>query len=233
MATNALTDRAFNELQAMLRWWRGFTLLGNRRPVVVGDPDAVPFYNGIPGETIPAYGVMSVIGTVEKDGLKYLDVDKPSTTFRRIYAVNGATDVAYQQTGGCYLSGTRKVLYDAGTPAAGEGWGPKAGQFSLTANYPRVANVMGIDDSTSKILRADIGPIDILIGKLAGALAQGSTATFNVWGGASGSETVITSVTVTVRDKFMATGAADLASGLWGLAQFVNNTWILSQVQCS
>lgn len=178
-------------------------------------------------ERCPPFGVFRVTG-VEGRRIKG---EKPSSTFGRMYAVNGDTAVPAGGTGQCCMGVGCLALFDTGSPANGEGWGPKPGQWALSRDYPRIATIGGVYDSTKKIARVTLGSIDIVIGKLATTLNQGSTATFNVWSGAGGSESVISSMTITVRDWLLPSGES-IASGKKGIAQFINGAWYLTQAEC-
>ncbi len=56
-------------------------------PHVLARP--IPFHN-VSGETIPAFAVMAVTGLLYENGVALLECDKPDTTLRRHYAINGA-----------------------------------------------------------------------------------------------------------------------------------------------
>lgn len=156
----------------------------------------------------------------------------PSTTFGRSYAVNGP--MAVPASGyGVYQSGPEVlVAYDTGTPAVGDSYGPKPSQGTVVKNYPATCECLGIVDSTNKIMRARWHPIDHIIGKLAGSLSQGSTATVNVWAGAGGSEAVITSLTVTGRDWLMKTGATAIASGKKVVVEWIDGVPYVVEAEC-
>lgn len=94
-------------------------LPGNR------DDDQIPFKNAA-GETIPAYAVMQVSGVLSAGG-KTLSVVKPDGSRKRVFMLNGPSDVALGGFGwGRMHSPTAYALYDtsSGTPAYGELWGP-------------------------------------------------------------------------------------------------------------
>jgi len=202
------------------------------RPASVPPQKEPRFYNSA-AEEAPAYAIMAVTGVHKLDsGSIILKIDKPSSTFYRRYIVNGPTAVAASNTGTYQPGPDVKVAYDSGTPANGEGWGPKANQWTVTKNYPATCLIDDIYDSTNKIAYARLGTIDIIIGKLAGSLSQGSTATVNVWGGVGGSEAVISSVTLSSRDWLMKTGAAAIASGKKVVVQWINGIAYVTEAEC-
>lgn len=191
-------------------------------------------YNG----NVPAYACLAITGGGKtSDGRDYVTVDQPSTTFRRQYVFNGPRAITYESGVTQYLSVPVKEYvtgyYNSGTPAVDEGWGPTPGQFYLTKNYPEVLTVAAITDSTNKYVFGRIKTITHVIGKLAGSLSQGSTATVNVWGGAGGSEAVISSLTLTGRDWLMKSGATAIASGKKVLVEWINGIAYISEVECA
>jgi hypothetical protein len=114
--------------------------------------------------------------------------------------VNAGGDLDYQKTGISKNRPVVKVLYDTGTPAAGETWGPKPNQFTASKGYPGFT-VLGVVDSDAKVMLARVEPYDTIIGKLTGALTDGAN-TVNMWAGDGGSEAVASGWTVSARPWF-------------------------------
>lgn len=111
-------------------------------------PRAGPTVRNDSGEEIPAYGVMRVTGIVTEEDREYYKVDKPGTTFSREYLVNGPVAIGTaddEKYGTAQLGPRVQALFDDadGTPTAGDGYGPKPGQWSLAKNYPETALVAG------------------------------------------------------------------------------------------
>lgn len=219
-----------------LRMYRGSTgtVLG-----VAPQRPGIPFKNN-GGETMPAYGVGRITG-VSIDALAvpwHLNIDKPSSTFGRHYLVNGDQDVGDGLLGYGYLLDAGNplpltFLHDNGTtPAAGQEWGAKPGQWSLSINYPAICNVLGEVDSTNHYVVGIGHPIDTLIGKLAGSLSQGSSATMNVWAGAGNSEAVISSMTVTVYDWLIISGGDPISSGKKVVAKYIDGVLYCIEAEC-
>ncbi len=185
------------------------------------------------GEVVPAFGIMEVTGLTIRDDDVVLTITKPSTTFGRPYVINGDSEVSIGGYGNCTNSSPCPQYYTTGTtPAIGDGYGPKPSQWTLEKNYPGTTKVIGLVDSTNKILYGSFDPITIVIGKLAGPLAQGNTATVNIWSGAGGSEAVISSMTLTVRDWLMKSGATDISSGKKVVCQLINGIWYATEAEC-
>ncbi len=190
------------------------------------------FYNAA-STAAPPFALMAVIGIQTLDSGEVVPmVDKPSTTFYRQYLVNGAAEVASETVGIYQDTEMVRVAYDSGTPAVGEGWGPKAAQWTATKNYPATCLVAGIYDSDAKIMLARVCTIDRIIGELAEALAPGGTATVHVCGGTGGSETVIASLTVTARDWLMKSGATAIASGKKVIVEWINGIAYITEAEC-
>ncbi len=95
----------------------------------------IPFRNDA-AEAIPPCAVVQITGSVIEDGVSLLTCVQPGTTFGTQYAVNGLVRVPPGEAGVCYRHGELPVAFDAGTPQAGEGWGPKPGQWSVSQGYP-------------------------------------------------------------------------------------------------
>jgi hypothetical protein len=211
----------------------GFKILGaiNSGAVFVRRPEtdtstATRFYNDS-GETIPAYGCMAVTG-VHTDPA-YVKVGKPSTTFRRQYLPNGAAAVPAGETGIVPTARYHKWLYNSGTPAVDEGYGPTPGQWYLTKAYPDVTLVAGIEDASAKILKGTLHTIDVVIGKLAGTLTVGSSATVNVWS-SEATPTVITSLTLSAHDWLMRSGS--ITTGTKVIVTWIGGKAWISEASC-
>src|SRR5215213_4800398 len=114
----------------------------------------IPFKNNFAG-TIKPYEVFAAAGIYTTwGGPAAILADRPGTTFRRTYYVNGDSEVPQGQCGLAQMGPAVTVAYDTGTPAIGEGWGPKPSQFTLSKNYPHIATVLGIVDASKKWMLA-------------------------------------------------------------------------------
>ncbi len=151
----------------------------------------IPFRND-DAEAIPPCGVMQVSGSIVEDGVTFLTCSQVGATLLTEFAVNGLTRVPAGQKGVCYRQGDLSVLYDEGTPAAGQGWGVRAWQWSLSQGYPALASVHGVRSDVNRILQARVAPIRGVVGKCgsglpeaeAGTPGSGSVAVY-VWDGSS------------------------------------------------
>jgi hypothetical protein len=189
------------------------------------------------GETCPPFGLLAITGS-EQRGTEYkrtvLLGDMPSTTFYRDYAINGPTAIPAGKYGRCTrMCGGLWIAYDSGTPAAGEGWGPKPGQWTASKGFPGIT-VEGIKSSDRKLLLGTLGEIRTILCKAVAQNAAGSLATdvsdYKIYAGTAGSETDAGFTTVPaiysrgdtmINEWFYAT----LRNGVW-YAELEDNSWL-------
>jgi hypothetical protein len=180
----------------------------------------------------PAFGIMAVVDmtTLSGDDRPIYLVDQPSTTFRRQYVIAGPDGVKANSYGACTFGPSIRFAYDSsGTPSLDDGWGPKAGQWTATKNYPSSISAIGVIDSTAKIATGQLSPINIVIGVLAGSLSQGSSATVNIY---DGTGTIISSLTLTANDWLMKSGGTAIASGKHVICQWICGKWWITDAEC-
>jgi hypothetical protein len=168
MATGYTIDGdSIRKLRSLLNWWKVQPQNVGGHDADTGQPTEVPsvtFYNAS-GAEVPAYGIMAITDGGALDTIPYVKAAKPSSTYRKLYAVNGPVAVADKDYGQCYATGVVRVLYDAGTPAVGELWGPTESQWyaskgstgngDANTTYTRAdwgIVVAGIVDATNKVL---------------------------------------------------------------------------------
>lgn len=183
-----------------------------------------PAYNAS-GETIPAYSCVRIETGSTLDGVAHVNAEKPSATFSRDYGLSpGVECEAGGRVGVCFEAGF--AAYDTGTPATGETWGPKPGQFTVSKNYPGF-RCLGVIDSTNKIMLAVREEPPFYLCKADSAISKGSTGTASVYVGASGSETDSTVNITSCRAKWMA-----IATSKWCGVSFVNGVPYITQLEC-
>lgn len=132
------------------------------------------------GETCPPFGLLAITGS-EQRGTTYkrtvLLGAKPSTTFYRNYAVNGPTAIPDGRYGRCTrMSGGLWMLYDTGTPANGEGWGPKPGQWDAAKGFPGIT-VEGVKSAERTLLVGTLHEIREVFGKPQSDIAAATSTT--------------------------------------------------------
>lgn len=176
--------------------------------------------------TVPAHGCLRITGMATVKGKPILTIDQPNTTFGRLYLVNGQNQVATGKTGwGYFLMGDkpRKVLYDTGTPAYGESWGPKASQWSL-AKWRYGFTILGSNDTTALTTHAAQHVVNHFIGKTDASHAKSATGTISVYDG----NRADTSMNVTdVYNLFAA-----VATTKWVDVEWRGGTWYLTAAEC-
>lgn len=183
----------------------------------------------------PAHGVMRITGAaLNSNNWPTLTTVKPDTTFARWYLVNGPNDAvdggdSYYYGVGTYLWHGGQVLYDTGnTPAYGETWGPIAAQWYVTKNRWGF-NINGGNAGSGSTSRTGAIQhiVNHVLGKTNASHAKSASGTVNLYTGTLGSETQVTSMTVTAYNRFAA-----VASGKWVHCSWVNGGFDLSAAEC-
>lgn len=180
------------------------------------------------GEEVPAYAVMRITGA-NSDG--YLTIGKPNTTFSRVYLVNTDRTVSVDGYGyGTFLTSEHfnqldsKVLYESGTPAYGESWGPANGQWSLK-KWRYGFTILGGNDTTALTTYAVQSPVNHVWGQTDGAITKGSAGTVEVY---DGNDAQITSTNLTsVKNKF-----ANVADNKKVAVSWFGGSWYLVAAEC-
>lgn len=180
------------------------------------------------GEDCPPFGLLAVTGSEQRgdsSGKKrtVLLGTKPSTTFYREHVVNGPQKLRAGKTGKCYIGGPLWIAFDDadGTPAAGEGWGPKPGQWDAALGYPGIT-VEGVKSAENTLLVGRLSLINTLLCKATAFLPDGPVSTnYQIWkgtiaSGANSGYTTLPSIEL----------VQDIPSGKFFLARWVNNGWI-------
>lgn len=229
----ALTPSNHDELARMLQAWRSGALL----PKLPQEWDvqqrifeAVPFINAS-GEEIPAYAVMRITTPTTVDSEKVVNVAKPDGTYRWRYLVNGpdTVDAASGSRGwGTWVWDSDRVLYDTGsTPAFGEEWGPKSGEWKLFQHRPGFI-LDGRYDATDGVVWAQqMPPGEILVKNSTGsAIAAAASGTATLYGGTAGSEATL-GLTVTAYNR----SSTSWADGKYGMADLINGQVYVSPQQ--
>jgi hypothetical protein len=194
----------------------------------------LPFRNDS-GETCPGRSIVRITsvttmstelsGGIDDDEL-YI-INKPNTDWHQCYAVTEAADIEDDAFGMLTFSPVALVAYDSGTPARGEGWGPKSGQWTVSKNYPATCIAQGIFDATNKYMRCNFGPIERVLGKTNASHAKGALGDVSVYYGTALSEADTTIDIEDVANKF-----ADLDSGAWVHVSWFNGQPYLTAAEC-
>lgn len=186
-------------------------------------------------EKVPRFGVVACTSTESAaddiQGPYLATCEQPSTTFRRVHLVNGPVPIPAGSYSGPSIGMAQNdefllVKYDTGTPATGETWGPKPGQFTVSKNYPGF-RCLGVIDATNKVMLAVPEPPPFYLCKADSGISKGSTGTASLYVGASGSETDSTVNITSCRAKWMA-----IATSKWCGVSFVNGVPYITQLEC-
>ena len=195
----------------------------------------LPFRNDS-GETCPGRSIVRITDVTtmgselggDNDDELYI-IEKPNDDWHQCYGVTEANDVADDEFGLLTFSPVAIVAYDSGaTPARGEGYGPKEGEWAVFKNYPQTCHVQGIFDATNKYMRCHFGPIMHFIGKTTTAHAKGATEDIALYAGTPGSETDTGIIVPQVLNRFI-----DLDDDVWVQGGFFNGNPELTAGECS
>jgi hypothetical protein len=142
-------------------------------PIVTTSPPSpakIPFKNVDP-QSAPAFGVMQVTGSVVENGVTFLTCKQVGSTFSSEFAVNGPSAVRSGEKGICFRQGDLQVAYDSGSPQPGDGWGARAGQWTLSKGYPSIVSVHGVQNAANHILFGKVSQLPTVLGVSASDLA--------------------------------------------------------------
>jgi hypothetical protein len=193
-------------------------------PLTIGSGTAINWRPGknLAEETIPALSCVRTFTGADVDGVRRIYAYKPSTTFYTEYALTPNVDCA---SGGllglCFETGL--VKYDTGTPVAGEGWGPKPGQYTISKGFPGF-RILDVIDATNKIALVRPVPIMSVYAVATAAMSAATLATGNKYKILVGTPgTHSDGGWTTVPDLYIPGGAIANAGKLWN--EWTNNGW--------
>ncbi len=186
--------------------------------------------NSTIGQDCPAFGLFQLDSKTVANRLGYHVAVRPSTTFKRDFAVNNPLPVSAQAYGLCATQGADLIVaYDSGTPAYGETWGFKPGQFTASKGFPGLV-CRGVFDSTNKWMYADIEPILSLLAKSTATISPGSTTDYKIYVGTAGSEA--DGGWTTVPSAYYR-GTGDIDAGLWCELTWITGHFELKALECN
>ena len=184
-------------------------------------------------EACPSFGAVKVTGAVVEEKRLILEGTKLDTNVWQRVAIASESGIEGSGYGRVTFEPTM-ALCDSGTaPTAGETWGIKTGEWKLFRHRPGF-RILGGVQGTGTGQRALVLPEPVLQlwGVLAGALAQGGSANMTVYYRDGGAWTS-TSETITVYDRLLKVGAADIQSGKWVVADWYGDRWWASAAECN
>jgi hypothetical protein len=177
--------RQVNELLRAQRHTQPQRSFPQRHQRFTQHPTGIGFRNDA-GETIPAFAVMKITGTVTVDEAILWTVEKPGTEFSRFYLVNGPDTVSTNDLygTGSFVDLPDRVLYDSGdgTPAYGQVWGPYPSSWKLRRHMYGF-RILGDPNTTDTHVRCTQHWVMDIVGKADGAISLGSNGTVSVWKG--------------------------------------------------
>ncbi len=216
-----LNQRDHDILQSLIRE-RAVRQYGDKRPL--GPREGDPSLTFTTTETILAYGCFVVSSMEITDNTEVITAAKPSTSnlfSNKSIFVNGPLEVVHDKRGSCQRmrNGTLRIAYDSSaTPALGQVWGAKYGQYTLSQWWPGY-RFCGNWDSDNRIGIWEPLPILQLHGIANSDIAKGSSGNVTIYIGPGGSE-----VTSTIVIAAYARGVA-IASGKIVSLQNINGVW--------
>lgn len=198
----------------------------DRWPASGGSSESSVSFRNTSGEEIPPYGIMRVTGAELSAGLPVITVAKPSTTFQRLYLVNGPLRVGSGSTCtgiGTWLNDAGYVLYDTGTPAVGESWGPKASQWSLT-KWRYGFTIQGAVDATGLKVVATQAEVNAFIGLTDSSVSKGATGTVSIY---DGNDADTTDNMASVANRYANVGSGKKVDVSWR-----GGKWYMTAAEC-
>lgn len=182
------------------------------------------------GEDIPPFACLRITGSSELNGQTVYTVAKPNTTFTRLYLVNGPFVIGTGSTDegrASYLTNGGRVLYESGTPAVGESWGPADGQWGLSKwRYGFTITGGTTTEAGNSAVAAQQFPVNEFLCKSnANISANGGTGAVSVYDGNA------TDTSMDVSDCVNRTGL-QFDSGKWGKATWLGGKWYLEFWEC-
>jgi hypothetical protein len=182
------------EVTRTVEGWGGVPPHNPRESQLVIPPEVIRIRNQS-GETCPPYGCVAITAKYDYDianRVIALDFEKPSTTFRAMYLFNGPREIANGDIGTAQTGPRYRFLY-SGSPAFGDGFGVKPSNWALFENFPTLAIVGGIIDSTELWFEGQFRPITTLlcysVTAVAAATSYTTSTNVKIYGGTFGSET--------------------------------------------
>jgi hypothetical protein len=180
------------------------------------------------GETAPAFCLLRKIGAYELYGEAIYKCGKPNATFQRVYLINGPCDVPAGGFGNCYQWTPAYALFDAGTtPAAGESWGAKPGDWKLWPHRPGFLIEAAAGDCPDGRVLVQQEIVREFLGKTDGAHSVDASGTISLYMGVQGSETDST-YDITAWNKY-----ADIGSGKWCSGSWINGKPYITAARCT
>jgi hypothetical protein len=244
-----LTPDDIKTIREMRRWIQTNGQAGTVRPQYTRKPPrmlpttSITFYNDT-GETVPAYGIVRIQGTVTVGGREVLKVKKPGVVDGgpgSWFMANGSVNVEAGKYGVLQSGDLVKVVYDSGDSPSIRDWygidGFKARSFTSGKPYFQVL-IEDVADSTNKIALARLIPYSTLMiqapaggipGRV-GSLMGSATCTIIT---RNTSNDQLAASTLAVKVHNWATSAACATGDRYGLASQIDGKWHIVAEDCN
>jgi len=228
----AFTPQSARRISKMVRRLESLPVLTGRAGGAQGyELPAFDSFRNDAGVTIPPYGVIYSDGwTTIEDTFECFKAKRLGTSrMPLLFAVNGPEEVESGKLGGVPLSDWCWCLFnEAETPAEGQMWGPKNGEFKLFKGYYGFLVTDRIRErEDGNLVYCKRVPVRELIVKTDAAHNADASGTCSIYGGPTkGSETDM-GINLTAWNRY-----ADLESGKWAQAQLEGKDWDLVAGRC-
>ena len=204
-------------------------------------------------DAIPPFAVVKPTGSQLSKDLLALQVEQPDETFVQKYYINGPTLIGSDTGYGSAAADGEWPIWaqynsSTATPAYGQVWGPKPGEWTLEPNRPGfviVGQPQTIGSGEGALNLVAVRPCDVteLWVKLSAALPQGgklanqSIYTGKPAGESGGGETDSGLVLPLLYDRLIdpdTESGWELPSGAWVLASWIDGYWYaVASSKCS
>jgi hypothetical protein len=137
-------------------------------------------FKNVGSQDVPAHGVLEITNATQpRKGDVLLSCQRPGTTLRTLYVVNGPHVVKQNKFGRCTLRPCF-ALYTGSAPSVNGSLGPTASSFLLTTNRPGF-QATGLSLSTPTRAQVINRGITRLKAKSDATITAGSSGTVSVW----------------------------------------------------
>jgi len=182
-------------------------------------------------ESVPPFGIIRLTGSITRRRQTVLKAEQSNTYGSQfLHAINGPQKISASKYGLCTLDFPAIARYDDsdGSPAFGEAWGPRNGDWKLrksTAGF----QIIGMPDSTAKVVLVARSPMLSFVGKTDAAINKGNSGTISIFAGALGGETDTTVNMSGIYNRF-----ANVGSGKWVRCHWNHDAqkWEMVSAEC-
>lgn len=148
------------------------------------------------GEEIPAYACMQAVGTLEKGGQNYVEVNKPADVDGASgwYLFNGIAPIEADGFGIGHDGPFVRMLTDGSSVNAGDKWQPTVGAWTIELGG-ELFIAAGDDDIETNVMRGFIVGVGAGLGSLTGVVTGTGTATSGDFNGLNWADVTVIEAT--------------------------------------